>query len=506
MTTGEHDVAPVSTVDEPTGIEGESLKRKLELDVQISDVGPCKKHLKVAIPRAEIDRQFDESLGTMKREAAVPGFRPGRAPRQLVEKRFRKQVADQVKSSLLMASLEQLDSDYKLNPISQPQFDLAAIELPDQGPMQFELDLEVRPEFELPDYKSLSVKRPVKTISESDVDAQLKSFLERYAQLVPKLEGSAEIGDYITADLRFVRDGQTLNEAKEIQFRLQPELRFQDGTVPKVGEALVGVKPGESREAEANIGSGSADPNLRGTVIQVIFQVHDLKQLRLPEVNAAFLTGIGFEKVEELRDALREILERRLKTQQHQAVRHEILNQLLEATPFELPADLVKRQEKDTIRRLIVSMRKDGLSDQEIRAREAEIRANAHESTLRGLKEFFLLAKIADVEALKVEDEDLEYEIEAIAARTDETPRRVRSRIQKDGLVDALASEILERKAIDRVLSFVKFEEVQLEEQQAVETLDQTASGSAPASDEEGATASATGGATHPENPSGEAS
>ena len=131
---------------------------------------------------------------------------------------------------------------------------------------------------------------------------------------MPKLEGGAEIGDFITADLRFHRDGQVLNEAKEIQFRLQPELRFQDGSVPDLAEALAGVKPGESREAEAKIGSGSADPNLRGQTIRVTFQVHDLKQLRLPEVDAAFLSTIGFDSADELREALREVLERRLKS------------------------------------------------------------------------------------------------------------------------------------------------------------------------------------------------
>ena len=99
--------------------------------------------------------------------------------------------------------------------------------------MRFEMEVEVRPDFPLPAYKALTVKRPVKTITDADVDAQIKAFLERYAQLVPKLEGGAELGDYITADLTFHRDGQTYNEAKEIQFRLQPELRFQDGSVPE---------------------------------------------------------------------------------------------------------------------------------------------------------------------------------------------------------------------------------------------------------------------------------
>ena len=480
MSTGEHEHESSATTAEATPEVEETPKRKLDLDVQISDVGPCKKHLKVAIGRPEIDRQFDESIGALRREAAVPGFRPGRAPKQLVQRRFRKEVSNQVKSTLLMACLEQLDEDYKLNAIAPPDLDVEAIDLPDEGPMRFEMDVEVRPDFPLPAYKALSVRRPVKTITDADVDAQLKSFLERYAQLVPKLEGGAEIGDYVTADLRFHRDGQTLNEAKEIQFRLQPELRFQDGSVPEVGAALAGAEPGESREAEAKIGSSSADPGLRGRTVSVTFQIQDLKQLRLPEVDAPFLSGIGFDSLADLRDALRDLLERRLKTQQRQAVRREILDQLLAETPFDLPADLVGRQEKSTVRRLIMDMRQEGISDSEIRAREADVRANAHESTLRGLKEFFLLAKIAEAEDVKVEDDDLDAEIEALAARTDENPRRVRARVEKEGLDEVLASQVLERKALDRILEYVKFVEVPHEEQRAVETLDQTATTAAP--------------------------
>ncbi len=451
-------------------------KRKLDLDVQISDAGPCKKHLKVAIARSEVDRQFEESLGSVKKEAAVPGFRPGRAPRSLVQKRFRKEVAGQVKSALLMATLEQIDEDYKLNPIAQPNLDMEAITIPDEGPMTFEMDVEVQPDFPLPAYKALTVKRPVRIIGDADVEAQMRTFLERYAQLVPKLEGGAAIGDHVTADLNFHKDGIGLNQAKEIQFRLQPELRFQDGSVPDLAGALVGAKPGESREAKALVGTASPDPALRGQSIGVTIQVHDLKTLRLPELDAAFLDSIGFETEEELRVALREVLERRVAFQQRQAVRRQIVEQLAAETPFDLPADLVARQERTTMRRQVEEMRGAGMSEAEIRAREAEIRANAHESTLQSLKEFFLLSKIADAEEIKVEDEDVEAEIYSIAARTDETPRRVRSRIEKEGLGEGLASQILERKTIDRILEFTKIEDVAPEaEAQAVETLDESA-------------------------------
>ncbi len=465
--------------DEPVE-QGEEVKpkRKLELDVQIQDVGPCKKHLKVTVPRSEIERQFEESLGNFQRDALVPGFRAGRAPKQLVVKRFRKQVAEQVKSSLLMASLEQIDADYDLNPITQPQLDVGAITLPDDGPMTFEMDVEVRPEFAVAEYKGLKVKRPVKTIRDQDVAARLGRFLERYAQIVPKLEGAARIGDYLTADLMFLKpDGSVLNEAKEIQFRLQPELRIQDGHIPDIGAILEGIKPGEAREVEAKLGSAATDPALRGKSVKVKITVNDLKQVRLPEINPEFLSSIGFENLEDLRTAVHDALKRQNVSLQKQTVRRQILDTLIAATPFDLPADLVSRQEKSTTDRLAMELRQEGFSDDDIRAREAEIRANAHEMTLRSLKEFFILARIAEAEGIKVENEDVELEIESMAAKTNESVRRIRARVEKEGLGDALATQILERKALDHMLKFIEIEDVVLDEvETVVETVDQSAS------------------------------
>ncbi|HEY2156988.1 MAG TPA: trigger factor [Isosphaeraceae bacterium] len=489
MSTGERETDSPATAEAEPETPAAEPKVKLALDVQIDDVGPCKKHVKVAIPRSDVERQFKESVGEMTKEAQVPGFRPGHAPRGLVEKRFRKEVANQVKSALLMASLEQLDEDYKLNPISQPNLDVAAIELPDDGPMKYEIEVEVRPDFPLPAYKSLTVKRPSKTITEADVDAALKTFLERYAQLVPKLEGGAEVGDFITADLKFHKDGAELNEAKEIQIRLQPELRFQDGHIPDLESVLKGAKPGETKEATAQIGSSSPDPRLRGQSIGVTIVVHDLKTLRMPEVDDAFLRGIGFDNPQDLREGLRGVLERRLEFQKREALKREIVDQLLDKTPIDLPADLVSRQEQTTLRRRYHELKESGLDDSAIRAREAQIRANVHESTLQSLKEFFLLAKIAEEEGIKVEEEDLENEIMALAIRTDESPRRIRARVQKEGLDDVLASQILERKTIDRIGEYVKFEDIALEEEGAVETIDETvgvASEEEPASAEGG--------------------
>ena len=258
MSTDERESAAAVSVSDESGeseLDAQKPKRKLDIAVNITDVGPCKKHLKITIPREEIDRQYEESLDNLRKEALVPGFRMGRAPRQLVVKRFKKQVSDQVKSSLLMSSLEQIDEDYKLDPITQPRLDVEAIEIPEKGPMNFEMDVEVRPQFDVPNYTGLKVKRPVAEVNDQHVEEQLTRVLERQGQIVPKLEGAAEPGDYLTADITFVRpDGQPMSEFKEVQFRLKPELRFQDGSIPD-SSPLLGAKPGDTRELFAKLGS-----------------------------------------------------------------------------------------------------------------------------------------------------------------------------------------------------------------------------------------------------------
>jgi trigger factor len=465
--------APVSVTDAPE--EAPAEEHKLELEVAVTDAGPCKKHLKVSIPRSEIERQYEESLETVRQEAVVPGFRPGKAPRQLIVKRFRKQVSEQVKSKLLMSSLDQIDKDYKLEPIVQPNLDIEAIELPEDGPMNFEMDVEVRPQFDVPTFQGLKVKRPIVELTEKDVDAYLARFLERHGQIVPKLQGAAELGDYLTADLVFLRpDGQFMSEVKETQFRLQSELRFTNGSIPDIGAKLVGAKPGDTRDVEAKLGSAVEDPDLRGATIPVKITVHDLKRMRLPELTQEFLESIDFRSQSELRTAVREALERRIKTEQRQAIRRQILDALLRATPFELPADLVSRERKSTIARLVAQLRQEGMTDNEIRASEAQIRANAHESTLRSLKELLLLSKIADAEGIKVEEDDVALEIESIAERTGESARRVRARIEKEGGPDSLVTQILERRVIDRVLKDVEIEDVESKTASIaeVETLD----------------------------------
>ncbi|MFM7738279.1 MAG: trigger factor, partial [Planctomycetota bacterium] len=390
--------------------------------------------------------------------------------------RFRKEMGDRVKMNLMISALDQLEKDHKLNLLSQPQFDFEKVVLPESGSMSFEIEIEVRPTFEAPSIEGLKVNRPVKEMTDARLEKAYKAFLERYATEVPKNDEPAAMGDLVTADLVFSDAGREINTAVDVIFRLQKELRFQDGRVPELAKALVGVKAGESRETKAQVGSGSADILLRGREIDVKFNVKDVKFLRPPEHMELVLERVGFETEDQLKEALKGVIEERDKSLERQAVRSNLMDQLIAATPFGLPRDLVNRQVRDTLRKRMMDLRDAGLEEWQIRARESELRANAFESTIRGLKEYFILDKIATDNEIKVDQADIELEIERIAELEDLSPRRVRTRLEKENSLDLLSIQIIENKAVDFILEKAEITDVAVADEEEVETVAESAS------------------------------
>jgi len=130
---------------------------KLVQSVEMQDIGPCKKHIKVTVDRKNVDELLDGKYKELMTDAQVPGFRPGKAPREIVIRKYHKDVTSQVKGQLLMASLEQLADENDVAPLSAPNIDYEKLDIPKEGPFVYEFDVEVRPQFDLPDYKGLKI-------------------------------------------------------------------------------------------------------------------------------------------------------------------------------------------------------------------------------------------------------------------------------------------------------------------------------------------------------------
>jgi len=437
----------------------EETKKKLNLSVKVDKKSACQRHVTVAVAREDIDRYMEEAYAELRGKAAVPGFRPGRAPRKLVESRFKDQVKDQVKGSLLMDSMTQINEEQTFTAISEPDFNLDVIQLPDEGPMTFEFNIEVRPEFAMPEWKGLKLDRPVHSFSDDEVTQHLTRLLARYSAQEPVESGVAD-EDFLTVKLTTTSEGQVVSTSDEVEVRAKPTVSFVDGKIEGFADLVRGKVAGDKVVAQVTVAAESDNEALRGKTVDVEVAVLDVKRLTPPELTPAFLDSIGgFQSEAELRDLVRGEMERQLRFYQQRAIRRQITGVLTAGADWELPQDMLRRQARREMDRAILELRSSGFTDEQIRSHVNELSQNMLQSTATALKEHFILERIAEDEKIEAVPDDYDTEIELIADQSDETPRRVRARLEKRGLMDTLRNQIIERKVIELIESHAEFTE-----------------------------------------------
>jgi trigger factor len=432
---------------------------KMDLQVEIQDAGPCKKHVKITIPRADIDRVMDDQVGELVTSAEVPGFRPGHVPDALIRRRFKKELAEKVKQQLLMLSLDQMAQGDQLDPINEPNLDVDGIELPDDGDFTYQFDVEVRPEFDLPDYKGLKIERPVRDLTAADVDAYTARFLDQYAQLTP-VDEPARAGDIVIVDAAFTHNGEPVREFRELSLRVRPTVRFHDAEIKGFDKLLVGAKADDVRETDVKISMEADKLELRGETVHVRFTVLDVKRMVMPTLDEEFFARVNAVDEADLKQQFRQMLERQVQYEQRQATRRQVLDRITAAADWDLPEDLVRKQVENAMRREVLEMQQAGFTTPEIRAREGRLRQNSISTARKNLKQHFVLDRIADAEKIEVVGSDIELEIAMMAMQAGENVRRVRSRLIKSGLMENLEAQIRERKAVDVILEHAQFKDV----------------------------------------------
>lgn len=458
------DTENAATVDEPEqDAEALALPPKMDLKVDIADAGPCRKRISVVVPEAEITTVRNGTLDEFTQKASVPGFRVGRVPRGLVESKFRQELADELKQRVLVQSLEQLTEEFEIDPINEPDMDVETLEIPDSGDFEYTFDVEVRPEVQLPDFSELTLKRPSREVSDEDIQKYLDRMLLEYGEKVEHQDG-AEIGDFLSISVDFEYEGAKVREMHGLSVRLQPVLRFEDAEISDFGNVMTGVKAGESRDAELAISDETPYVPMRGENLKARISVSSVKKLEIPALDGDLLDRIGVESEEKLREEVKDILERQVTYQQRQSAREQLLEIIGESADWELPEELVLKQVENALHREILEMQQAGYTPKEIRARENDLRQRSVSVTRQAMKEHFILDSIATAEDIEVSPQDVEMEIMMMSFQSGETPRRLRARLVKSGVIENLEAQIRERKAVDVALDKAKYEETPMED------------------------------------------
>ena len=436
----------------------------LSLDVEVNEPSTCERHVVVKIAQEDIERYKDDAYEELMPSAQVPGFRPGRAPRKLVEKRFRGEVHDQVKGSLVMDAITQVSEEQDYSAISEPDFDFDAVQLEDEGPLVFEFTVEVRPEFDMPKWQGLKLDRVSHEYSEDEVQKRTQSLLQRYGTLEPH-DGPVEVDDLVTISIVCSDGEEEISRLEDSRCPVRSKLVFRDGEIDDFSKLVTGAKAKATLKAKATVSSSHENEELQGKSLDAVITVEQIERISLPELTDKFLSEVGdFESVEDMHNAVREELERKLEYHREQQIRGQITELLTETANWELPPTLLKRQSQRELQRSVLELQSSGFSNDEIRMYINRIQQDLMGSTSKSLKEHFILERIAEENELDVSPQELDLHIELLARQQNVSTRRIRARLEKQGDMDALRNQIVESKAISLINEHADFTDVPLEE------------------------------------------
>jgi len=442
----------------------EDLKKQVKTELR--DIGVLRKELRVTVPAGIIADYLDMNYDELMQDAFVPGFRKGRAPRRLVEKRYGAEVRESLTSSIVSQSYFAAIDNAKLDVLGEPLFAvtidggtklvqvdeaLQHLKLPETGDFSYTCEIEIKPRFELPELKGIEITDPAIEITEEMVTEEIDRQRKQRGRLEPVLDEPARKGDYVVADVALVVAGETVKQEDNLTVAVRPA-SIEGIPLVELDKTLMGVRPGQTCTASCTIPPDFERPELRGQPGEFRFTVHEVKRLVLLPMED-FLAATGYESEAEARRDYRERMESQRDQFARAAKRAQIEEYLLKNTKLDLPEQFSTRQTERAVLRRAVELHAQGVAMEDIEAQLDELRTSARQQVANELKLSFILEKVAEKLDIDVTDEELNSEIAEIARRYRRRFDRVRDDLQRRGLLEELVERIRQQKCLDALLA-----------------------------------------------------
>lgn len=434
--------------------------------VTVSDAGPSRKKLSFNIPAEAVEEKVTESFDALAGSVSMPGFRAGKAPKGLIEKRFGEDIRKEARSQILSAAYQDAVKDHELKVVGDPITDeLGELEVKDGEGLSFEIDVEVLPEFDLPALEGLDIKKPTFEVTSEMVDQELDKICLHEGDLEER--DAPEAGDYITGhgvmkaagteepvhDIEGAVVQAPEEEAGMILGVKVDDLKSQFG-LPKPGESVtVKAKGPEQHEVEA----------VRGADLEITWKVD-----RVDRVVKAKPEDIaeqhGFENVDALKARLSERLEQQVVVEQQMAMREQVAKHLTDGTSFDLPERLTAQQAERTLNRRRMELMYRGVDQTQVEEHVAEMRNASNEQAQRELKLFFILSRVAEEHQVRITEGEVAQRITQMAIQSNMRPEQMRDMLIQQNRLNGIAQQILEHKALDSIIAKSTVNEITSEE------------------------------------------
>lgn len=436
--------------------------------VEIKDAGPSRKKLKIEIPAETVTESLSTTMDTLLVEAELPGFRKGRVPRRLVEKKFGGVVRKQAKEQLIASAYSRAVEDHKLRVLGNPSADgLEALEVESGKALSFEVEVEVLPEFNLPSLDGIAVKKPVVAVTDDMVNSDLGKLKVQEGRLEER--PTAEPGDYLTGHAKLVGpDGKVLFESDGIVVQMPTADKNGKGmivglVVDDLGSQLGSPKAGQEIHIKTTGPANHENEALRGSALTVHY-----KPARIDRIIAAtedeLVARFGFPDAGALKTTIRDRLAQRASVETQHAMRLQVAAHLLKNVTMDLPERTTAGQAGRNLERRRMELMYRGVDAMKIEENLAALRAASAGDAQRDLKLFFIVDRCAEQLKVAVTEAEVNGRIAMMAMERNERPENLRQQLIQSNQIQGVFQQIREHKTLDAVIAKAKITEMSPEE------------------------------------------
>jgi trigger factor len=409
----------------------------------VKDLSPARKDIEAELSAEEVLREFEQVLDRYAGRAKLKGFRPGKAPKSMVKQMFGPDIRSSVLDSLVPKVLDEVLAAKAIHPVGAPV--IRDILCEEGQPLRFKAGIEVWPEFELPSYKNITVKKREAVVRDEDVDRALEELREKSAEYVPVENRGVARGDYAVIELQ----GKDRKSKRYLPVEKVVVLAGHGGNDPAINENLIGLKPGEEKTFVHSYPADDKNKKLAGKEIEYRLKVVSVKEKRLAELNDDFARTLGeHESLAGLRETLRQDIRNVREKEARREMAEEAVKLVLERTVIELPPSAVDQEARGILKEWLASTSSPGPAQGALDdlGKQARVRAEAN------LKRHLVLRKIAEAESLQVSEEEMDEEIREMARASQIPLARAMESFNRDNRREGLRTSLLLRKAIDFLL------------------------------------------------------
>lgn len=403
-------------------------------------VSECRREIAVKIPTKKVNEQIAVVVERFRSRAKVKGFRPGLAPQEIVKRMYYEDIKEAVINDLAPAAVSGEIRKLNLIPASSPF--VTDISFEEGKPLNLKAQFDIWPEFKLPEYKKIKVKKISESVSAKDVNQSLESLRERAVQYLPVEDRGVTAEDYVMVEIK----GKDRKTKKMLPTEKTYVLASHEDNEKALNDNLLGMKPNAEKEFSIEYKKDHKNKRVAGKLIDYHLKVTSIKEKKLPELDDNFAKEIGkFDTLKELKSAIKKELVTARKQESDRALSEEVMQQIAEKTKLVLPESVVTQETMENLKQFMSSQPQQKFTAEDM----DKLKEEAGKRAERNLKNHLILSRIAEAEKLEISEADITEELKTIAQANNVPLPRVMESVNKDGKKEELKQNLLMKKTID---------------------------------------------------------